>query len=619
MPANQRVVFDEVSGWLEEHLEPTLGTAHREFLWQYVLIFDRWARFHAGHPGIDAQDSLARLAGFTEDALREITAGKPTRLWLNVVRSIPLPVLAHIAMVTDPAHVGELVKIVSAAASLYGDRKPDMPEGDNVLSVEPQWLEDFLQRLPLDVPRCIGAAHTWYFARAWYRMAGKGGVLVPPITTDTQAVRAKLDKMAPGAILLMPSAEFANGEALRPQLDDYDRRSREAGLAGITGFLGSGAGDVPSGPDPMSWWKVGLQVQPGTGVSVSYPLMNRTLNTNSYVPIPDELNPHLARLAPFASLMPSRLGMPFDVFALCCRSVAAILREQTGFRRLRPVSGDGGVLRFRAEHTRADVEASSASFLFSVTHRGLLRAPKAGWVAQMVHMMSQGGAVDPRPDAERFLALFTRERDLDPDLEPGLFLEVDPQTLALDLLAMPSFFDLCLRKITSVDDAPTAESRRGARFEQSAWAFLHEKLHVDLVVPLNTRLGEGATQGEIDIAFRFGDVVVVLECKSWQKRLGYFRGDRSSIEARHEQLRRIVEGQVARNVQLLQRRLGLQDPRDIVSFVCVSGPEFVAKDTTSLWYGDTQRVLTPPEIVQLLADEARWPATVAARRELAGP
>jgi hypothetical protein len=69
---------------------------------------------------------------------------------------------------------------------------------------------------------------------------------------------------------------------------------------------------------------------------------------------------------------------------------------------------------------------------------------------------------------------------------------------------------------------------------------------------------------------------------------------------------------MARNITLLRRRLGLDKARDVLSFVCVAGPEFVKQGYPGLWYGATQRVLTPPEVVALFADEPRWLATIAA-------
>jgi hypothetical protein len=181
---------------------------------------------------------------------------------------------------------------------------------------------------------------------------------------------------------------------------------------------------------------------------------------------------------------------------------------------------------------------------------------------------------------------------------------------------MPEFFEFCLRKITSIDDAPTPESRRGAHFEQAVWTFLNQRLSIDLVVDLNTRLRAGTTQGEIDIAFRCGDAIVVLECKSWQKRIAYFRGDRASIVARHAQLGTIVDEQVTRNVALLRARLGSDAAADIVAFVCVAGPEFITRGYPGLWYGTTPRVLTPVELVELLNDRPRWRATIEAHRRM---
>jgi hypothetical protein len=614
-----RVVHDQVSGWLEDFVLPELGNLRREFLWQYLSVYHRWAEFHNENPGIDDQASLNRLAEFAEDALREIASQYPIRLWLNVIRSLPLPVFAHVAISEDPAYVMELVKIASAAACLHGLQNVDVYEGENInaLNVTPEWLENFQRRLPIDLPRFIGAAHAWYFARGWYRIAGKGGVLIPPQPVDLKAARQAFDSLPPHAILLMPSVTFANSDEIMPLVADYDRRTAEAGASSYTGFLAD-ANSQERKPDPLSWWHPQINIKPGEGplVMVFYPLQNRTITTASYFPVPDELPNHLDGLAPFESLAQSRLGMEFESFALCCRALAATLRNQTGFMQLRPLTGQDKGLRFRAEHQNLETERLSSDFLFAVTQRGLLRAPRKSWLSELSRLVAEGGSKTPAQDAETFLGLFTRVRRLDPDLEPSLFLQPDPKTLVLDLISMSEFFKLCLRKMTSIDDAPTLEARRGSRFEQAVWRFLSRQLPVELAVEPNTKFKIADVEGEVDLAFLINGVVVVLECKSWQKRVDYFRGDRQAIDRRHEQLRRVVQVQLARNVSFLRNHLSSKPQCDILSFVCVVGPEFIKRGYPGLWYGSTPRVMPPQEILSLLSDASRWEETVRAGRDL---
>jgi hypothetical protein len=226
-----RIIHDQMAGWLEDALRPELGKLHREFLWQYLLIYDQWARFHAQSAGIEDQQSLAQLAVFAEAALRDIASQFPVRLWLNAIRSIPLPVFAYIALPPSTPQLMELVKIATSAACRYGDRNPSVFEDDdeNGMVVELEWLQEFKRKLPVSVPRFIGAAHTWYYARGWYRIAGKGGVLRPPQLADLKVARDVLDRLEPGKIMLVPSATFENGDEIMPQVLEYDRRTAEAG------------------------------------------------------------------------------------------------------------------------------------------------------------------------------------------------------------------------------------------------------------------------------------------------------------------------------------------------------------------------------------------------------
>jgi Holliday junction resolvase-like predicted endonuclease len=313
-------------------------------------------------------------------------------------------------------------------------------------------------------------------------------------------------------------------------------------------------------------------------------------------------------------MMPERLGMTIESFDLCCRALAAAVRHETGYMNLREAPGRAGAIRLRSEGQKLENEKRASSFLFSVMHRGLLRAPRRSWMSTLTRLVTEGGAAHPEQDVSTFLRLFTRTRDLDPDLEPGLFLEPDEGTLALDLLSMNEFLNFCLRKLTTIDEAPTPEARRGARFEQAVWDFFRRHLKVELLVDVNSRFVSGTVQGEIDVAFRAGEVIVVLECKSWQKRRDYFRGDRKAIDRRHEQLRRTVEEQIPRNVGLLRSHLGEKASGDVVAFVCVAGPEFIKRAYPSLWYGATQRILTPHEILSLIKDAPRWRQTIEAAR-----
>jgi hypothetical protein len=615
MPTARGEGYDQVSNWLEEHIRPNLLGARREFIREYLRLFSEWSRFHAQAARIEDQESLSRFVERAEQALREIASGKPARLWLSVVRSLPLQVVALITGVSDTQELGGLVKVASAAACRYGDLHPGMTEGRNGLGVTLEWLESFKQNLPVDVPRFFGAAHAWQCARMAYRAAGKGARLKEPPTIDAEECRVALDGLRADAIMIVPSVEFSNYDEIAPSLDEYDRRSLTAGAAGITGLLfDSGAPIVGEAVVPTWWHVVGWSPEHSLSARIYYPRQDLTLTTISYWPIAVELSAHLAPLVPFAGLMPERLGMRFDGFRACCAAVGATLHYQTGIGNLELLSKSDGAWWFRAEHPTIESEVLSASFLFSVMHRGYLRAPTRSWRNALTELVAKEGLGDAEQLVEVFLSRFTRVSTLDADLEPSLFVPTDTETLVLDLLIAGEFFDFCLRKLTTIDDSPLKTARRGAQFEQAAWEYLSQKLSVDLAVDLNKRLRAGAVRGEIDIAFFVRDVLVVLECKSWQKTLGYFRGDRSAVLRRQEELRRVVEGQIPRNVELLVDHLKLQTSMDVVSFVCVAGPEFVMREYEGLWFGGTPRVLTPEQLVSLISDQRRWTEVLSSAR-----
>jgi hypothetical protein len=194
--------------------------------------------------------------------------------------------------------------------------------------------------------------------------------------------------------------------------------------------------------------------------------------------------------------MPTRLGIEFPTFRRCCRAVATVLRYETGYEKLHFLGKYDTALRFQARHNTLAEEKLCSEFLYSVMRRGVLRASEQSWHTYLCKFVEQQGAKDPAHEVDTFINRFTRLREIDHDLEPCLFYKVDQRTLVLDLLLMPNFFECCLRKVTSVDDAPDPAARRGTHFERAAWTLLSRALPVRLAIPLNKRLRRGPSKGE---------------------------------------------------------------------------------------------------------------------------
>ena len=77
MPKRSRIVHDEMSGMLEQYVRPHLEAMRREFYWEYLQIYQRWAEEQAAIQLRDDQQILGRLADHAEHSLRAIAEDKP--------------------------------------------------------------------------------------------------------------------------------------------------------------------------------------------------------------------------------------------------------------------------------------------------------------------------------------------------------------------------------------------------------------------------------------------------------------------------------------------------------------------------------------------------------------
>lgn len=191
-------------------------------------------------------------------------------------------------------------------------------------------------------------------------------------------------------------------------------------------------------------------------------------------------------------------------------------------------------------------------------------------------------------------------------------------SVAIDLLLAVQFFELCYTAVSRHD-----KQKRGPEFERRAIAELFRRLPLDRGDPgvlVNHTIVEESGPGEIDFCFPVGDVLVVLEIKSWSRTVEYHRGDRTEFTNRQNELRERLHRQADRYARAAVRevRTAGRDVSGAVSFLCTADVEFVAPGRRTLWYGDTPRVLTAVEIAELVLDPIRW-RRVAAFATLAEP
>jgi len=195
-------------------------------------------------------------------------------------------------------------------------------------------------------------------------------------------------------------------------------------------------------------------------------------------------------------------------------------------------------------------------------------------------------------------------------LAPWLFFPLDNEVLALDLLAMNRFWNLCLRAVTN----PKGEisNFRGSIFEEQARNFLIKNIKLKpehIPIKPGTKLKDDKSDyGDIDFAFLWNDMLINLDMKSWQKSLEYLRGDFLVIDNRQKELQHQINGKPSslkkrgkKLVEILRR--SDKTISGVLSFLCVPHVEFISKKYESLWYGDIPRVLTPAELATILKND----------------
>jgi hypothetical protein len=605
-----RIEFDWASTELENHLRPHWDRARRKFLAEYFAVYARWTRSMNTGAASDGQSQISALVQMCENRLRELFSAGPRRVLLQLLRSIPLLVIDQIAQLASLEKSADLVPVITLALVQFGDGKVSnaCSSTPNAAVVSAEWLENFRSHLPEYVGSVLATALLLDYSRGWYRIAGKGG-LMSPVETIEESTVIKAEKQLGGlrsdGLMILPSVTFVNDAELRPYLDRYEALQSARGAERFSGFLGvarDSESEISNFGDAL--WGVGVSHHP---VQIRYPIRDLTLISNNYFFWALSVQPWFERLGYYADLFEARLGVGFDVVRHCCAGVSRCFAEQTAIARLEepssPREKKSGSPVFVHQLDNAEQEEHVSRFLYSITCRGMLRAPLEAWTRELSEELDDAGISDSRHRAAQFIKTFSRGGETDDPFVPAIFLECDDNTVAYDMISANEFLGFCLRRLTKQDDMPDLSIRRGLHFEKQCWDQLRSLNIRRAVDPGYTYIDQTGKQGEIDIAFFAGETLVILECKSWQKSAAYFRGDRIAVQQRLATLVAIYHSQCARNADHLFSSLNIGDRARIVSIIAVVEPEYIGPDSTELWFGDPEkmlpRVMTPDEIVDL--------------------
>lgn len=562
---------------------------------QYQRLFRAWASDPVHLRDAYDTERLDRLREIADDALLTIASKYNARHLLHAVRSLPLPVLVWTAgstlEATQGQDFGDVVMAVTAAAVRAGRRvRPRRFTDSTALEVT---VGEFLQlrlTLPEDLSRLLATACLRVNAVRAHRMTGKGMHLNPlPSPANIAAGRAVHDWA------------FSPNPRITRAIDLYMRRRETA--PGVGGTQAETEGTV------YGWME--LVIPHGT-LTMQFPALGKTLTTHGFLWRPTLSGGWFDVLTAFSPRLSKVFGLDVEALkAICTWLAAAIMRQAALDTLMEDDKSAPLVLTFGLQP--GDPRADTALRVLNDLHgKGLLRSPRTEWISMFASACDQAGCSDPQRQAQAFVEAFTARPDCQlgpewPDLRPHLFYEVDDRRLTLDLLTCESFLQYCFRAITAGDDKPG--NARGALFEDQARQRIRSGLRLDAAqepVRANTHLPGRKQLGDVDHCFTIGRTLIMLDMKSWQRTVGYHRGDYLAIDNRHKDLVRLL-AKVERRAAALLEILGSAQPGldAACSFLCVPDAEYISPDYPQLWYRGLPRVLTPDEIVTLMADSTK--------------
>jgi hypothetical protein len=573
-------------------------------------VYSAWAEDPI-HSDVEAYstDKCWRLVTIADQTLSRTAATYPRRILIQALRTIHFRLVAALLAAGDSREVTGILSAATFAAWRFGKPTPQGASvthgGINALEITLEEWEPIAEHMPLDLVRILGAAFAKKTGEGAYRKAGKGGILEIPIPIPTESLGRIEEGLRFPGLTVFPSPVFEASEALEKSILVYERRrDRQSGLA-VSGFLS------PAGSEDASFngWVLKSPTDPlcPLRVEVAYPVLNKTVITESYLPFAVKLS-SLDRLRSFSSEFELQFGFDVEVFEIVGRELFSLVGLQTGFSALEKLREADDVLILRSRIKDPELADGCASHLFSLCQRGYLRATREGFLQPLVMALEAKGRSDARALAEKFIDSFlVKDRD-SLSLEPALFYEVDSSLLVFDGFLWGEFLERCLRQVTR--ETGSVGKQRGRLFEVEARELLISRCQLGSdQIPFrpNWRLKEdGIDQGEVDFAFLWEDTLVHMDIKSRQWTDAYLRGDWREIKKRQSVLtEQLTKQAVPLGKRLLEIINGKrQRPlRTVLNFLCVANVEYVSLDCPALWYGEIPRVLTPEELVALVLDE----------------
>lgn len=495
-PTGERVVIDWMSGFMEDHIRPVQELLYGEFVKTWCSIYDQWASDAVHDTAPYDTFKCERWAAIAEEHLRNGASTWDRRLLLKAARTFPLRVLGVLLKTWDEDELTRIVRLASLAIIRFS------PPGATVVTESGQQhtqcteteLERMKETLGPTLARIFAGAFALATAQDLYRWTGKGKRFHLP----RQSPAPIQDAYPMSAIVLLPGPVLEPNEEVDRSVELYETRKRGFG-ASLTGLPATDAPNASA--DAANWWAIAVPMDRffPHRVTVRYRKLALTIHSSSYVACPMAEVGAIQALEGFADQFPRCFGLTLEQFFEVTRGITRLIYEQTGYYALRDGSNPA---EFAFD---SDIEMRPAvGFLYDLFSQGMVRNSRSAFLRALGEHCSLGSREDCEAVVHRFMERFTWNcASFDPRVRPHLFYEVDANTLVLDCLAMPSFFDFCLAEVTSGDGA--VGNRRGTRFEEQVRGMLCEALGLapaDLPVSPNRAMKfDGRDYGDVDFAF----------------------------------------------------------------------------------------------------------------------
>lgn len=613
------VAIDPVASFLERNLRDSFDVIRYNFHFEHAKIYSTWADDPIHCQNVFDTVKCERLAIIAEARLAAIAPSYPRRFWIEAFRSISLYSLLMTLGVLSRNDLFEYISIGTLAINKFSSHATvEERSGSSLIKIEdilfPCTLEYACHHFAIDAGEFLGAVSLLITAQRSYRVAGKGGVLLPPRKVPL-AEFPSFEKFPKDSILMMPSVEFEKNDAIHKSISIYEKRRDQQREIGVTGFYKT---DTVIHLPEAGWWNISTlgKFQEFLPTIVSYPNLSINVFSHGYTIYPSDISNEIKSLFPFADNFSDCFGLGFDSFRSICQALSSFVYAETAFSELRIKRWSENQLEFSSRLSRHSLKVKTApTHLFDLFSRAIFKTPRNDFVSALANGLNKEKS-EALAIAETFIDRFTYQptKLLFNDLKPWLFYSLNANLLALDFFAMKSFLDLCLRTVTNTQ-GETANVR--ARIlEEQVKTFLIEALKISaaqIPIPPGTKIKvEQHDYGDIDFAFIWKNMLINLDMKSWQKSPEYLRGDFPAVNNRQKELLHQlidkdsnVEERGRKLFAMLRQSRKANDLLGVWSFLCVPHVEFLSKESGKLWYGDFPRVLTPQELAAILADDEK--------------